>query len=58
MSFTEQRGPGSPGRWGQCASNDMVTGATEPGICFPRPALGLWAPWGCPQESQGSMQVS
>lgn len=60
----EEGGPGSPGWWGQCGSNDVVTGTKEPGICFPRPPLGLWAreflgdPWGRPQESQGSMQVS
>lgn len=39
----EEGVPGSPGWWGQCGSNEVVTGTPEPDICFPRPPLGLWA---------------
>lgn len=28
---------------GQCGSNYVVTGMPEPGFCFPRPPLDLWA---------------
>jgi hypothetical protein len=28
---------------GQCGNDKMVAGMPEPGICFPRPPLDLWA---------------
>lgn len=60
----EQRGSWEPWLVEQCGSNEVVTGTPQPDICFPRPPLGLWAgeflrdSWKCPQDSQGSMQVS
>lgn len=54
MSFTAEEGVlGALVGGGSGARNDMVTGATEPDIRFPRPPLGLWA-----RSSSGSLGMS